>query len=336
MRCYCLSVRGSEQVGESDGENRNSNAASSAVSSMSDENELKKAKTYFKDEGFERGMLVHSIDDGSDVSEVMRFDKAEETRTPFWSLSQFCSKFDILGLTAMDLGNGAFGYKNQGKTVGIVIEPDGSRALRLDVYGEKEYPVGEQRSNWPHLLACYEFSNSKPVSTYEKLVYTMDVRIRYCDNLMGESDSNAYCAQTTVYFTVQNLNRESEDYGQYYWFGLPVFDSRYTFPEAFHHMDVGEDRNATNQMIYVLGGEDFLREYYAGVNPADGQWAHLEIDILPYLKEGFEKAQENDRLKKSTWEDMALGSYNFGWEVPGTFNCGLDMRNIQLTAYSIT
>jgi len=37
-------------------------------------------------------------------------------------------------------------------------------------------------------------------------------------------------------------------------------------------------------------------------------------------------------LKDTQLEDLGIGSMNFGWEVPGTFDCGLQFKNLRLTA----
>jgi len=42
-------------------------------------------------------------------------------------------------------------------------------------------------------------------------------------------------------------------------------------------------------------------------------------------------AQEQDWLRGARWEDMAIGSTNLGWEIPGTFRCRCTFENLSLT-----
>lgn len=295
---------------------------------------LEGSKTLFDDSTFAYGLRVDSFADknGNKKRRTFRFEPTVSNKKPVWSISQFASKYDIVGTEPQWFEDGSYGYQNEGKRLAMVTDADGDRALRLEVFGQVEYPKGEVRPDWPHLLLCYEVNTTPCVSSINKLVYSMDTRILYSQSAFaeGETPTNANVSQTTVYFTIQNRNAESAGYGEYFWFGLSVFDCRYDFPANFHHLDVGEDREATGQLIYVIGGDELLNNGYGGVNPKDGEWAHLEVDILPYLRAGFEKAQENGLMQNTTYEDLGVGSYNFGWEVPGTVDCAMEMANIQL------
>lgn len=299
---------------------------------------LQGGKAIFEDGTFANGLQVESIPDakGNKKRRTFRFEPVTTNQKPKWSISQIFSKFDIVGPEPQWFDDGSYGYINEGKRISMITDAEGDRALRLEVFGQVEYPKDEVRDNWPHLLLCYEANTGPLTTTLDKLVYSMDTRILYSESGFkeGETLTNHNVSQTTVYFTIQNRNQASAGYGEYYWFGLSVFDCRYEFPSTFQHLDIGsEDRLATGQLIYVVGGQDFLEEKYGGVNPRDGEWAHLEVDILPYLRQGLEEAQKNGLMQNTTFEDLGIGGFNFGWEVPGTVNCAMEMANIQLVAY---
>ena len=291
-------------------------------------------KALFEDSTFAYGLRVDSLADknGNKKRRTFRFEPTTSGQKPIWTISQFASKFDIVGVEPQWFEDGSYGYQNEGKRISMMTDADGDRALRLEVFGSTEYPKGEVRSDWPHLLLCYEVNTAPCLTSVDKLVYSMDTRIVYSQSAFaeGETPTNANVSQATVYFTIQNRNTASAGYGEYFWFGLSVFDCRYDFPDNSHQLDVGDGREATGQLIYVIGGDELLNNGYGGVNPADGEWAHLEVDILPYLRAGFEKAQENGLMQNTTYDDLGVGSYNFGWEVPGTVDCAMEMANIQL------
>jgi hypothetical protein len=55
-----------------------------------------------------------------------------------------------------------------------------------------------------------------------------------------------------MYFTVQNLARQSSGCGQLVWFGVPICDDRARFAKVHQAKDAG-----TRMFIYSLPGETF-------------------------------------------------------------------------------
>ena len=294
---------------------------------------------YFKDPDYRRGIDIACAN--------YRLDKffrgnvyfsGERDQQPWWVGAQHFSRYEIIG-TEPCMKNGMFGYHNDGKSLAVYQDVDGHEVIHLEVFGDREYVPGEKRGNWPHLLIGGEFLEQTPVRihTYRSLTYSMGVRIVYCDNKMTpeEYDPVKHCAQTTAYLTLQNIDRMSPAFGEFIWFGIPIFDSRHDFPAPFRIIDGdpedNAERGATGAIIYVLGGEDFLQKYYSGVNPAAGEWAGLSIDILPYAREALKAAQEKGLMRRTSFEQLGVGSFNIGWEVTGVFNCAMELKNIQLT-----
>lgn len=285
---------------------------------------------YFKDMNFEKGLRVRPIDSTGSAG-ILNFGD-DSARSSLWTLAQHFSKYEIIGTALKTNADGSLEYANTGKMIRL-FKDNGKNALRMELYADKEYAHPRQNGEgWPHILLGQDFVSysKKKIGSFKTLNYSMDVRINYAENKMGSDyDPSLHCGQTTAYFTIQNLVGGSEDYGDYIWFGIPIFDNRKTFPEPFHLVDGGKS-DATGKLIYTLGGSDFLESSYNNVNPKDGKWAHCEVDMMPYIKAAVLIGQQQGFLTHTKYEDLSVGSYNIGWEVTGTFNCSMDVKNISL------
>ena len=58
-------------------------------------------------------------------------------------------------------------------------------------------------------------------------------------------------------------------------------------------------------------------------------YTHL---IYPFIKNAFETCKKNGYMDGSHFNDLAISSMNVGWEVPGTFDCGILFECPSLTA----
>jgi len=135
-----------------------------------------------------------------------------------------------------------------------------------------------------------------------------------------------HTAQFSQYFTIQDNNKDSESYGDFFWFGLPFYDYRYENIELYAAQDIGKD-DASNKFIFSVAS----RNIFDGTLH-DKQWITIDKDILPFIKEAFKTAQERGYLTGSKFEDLAITTMNTGWEVPGTFDCGIVLESPSLTA----
>lgn len=312
-----------------DANNSNESSSTAVKTARPDNSSIIDGYEYFQDNGFLTGIKLHPVDT-SKKPVVVNFIN-DDVMMPFWSVRQWWSRFEITDAELKKSEDGLKYYKDDGKLFGM-FQNQGANALRLEVYGEKEYLSPRKNGEaWPSLLLECDFTKitAKKIASFERLVYSMDVRINYAENKMGKDfNSSMHTGQTTAYFTVQNLNRESKGYGDYIWFGIPIFDARYEFPTAFHMQDGGK-ADATDKLIYVMGGPEFLRTYY-DKNPKDKEWAHCQINILEHIKAALKVAHLNGFMKDTTYEDMRIGAFNIGWEIQGTFNCSMDIKNISL------
>ena len=51
------------------------------------------------------------------------------------------------------------------------------------------------------------------------------------------------------------------------------------------------------------------------------------------VRETLAEAQAKGLMRRTTFEQLGMGSYNIGWEIPGVFDCSMELKNIQLIGY---
>jgi hypothetical protein len=87
-----------------------------------------------------------------------------------------------------------------------------------------------------------------------------------------------------------------------------------------------------------LGKEDCTSKYIINVDPhfyikkntEVGDNFNIKLDILPYIKNAYEKAKKAGYLKTSVFEDLELVSTNFGIEDTGTFDGTIRLNKINI------
>jgi len=62
-----------------------------------------------------------------------------------------------------------------------------------------------------------------------------------------------------------------------------------------------------------------------------GERFTCDIDILPYVKEAFERIQAAGRFKDRSMDTFYVMGCNLGWEIPGTFDCKAVVYEYNLT-----
>ena len=133
-----------------------------------------------------------------------------------------------------------------------------------------------------------------------------------------------HAAQFTVYITVANRNKKSRGYGQYLWFGIPVYDNRSRIAPAFQEKDFG----GTAMFIYTLAADTFAKE-----STHDGQWVTFASDLLPLMRKGLETGWQRGFMPGSVeFADYRVTGVFLGWEAPGIFDVELQVRNLSLMA----
>jgi len=204
-------------------------------------------------------------------------------------------------------------------------------SIYLEANTEVEYEHSRKDGeNWPHLLMEQSFvvNDSYKLTKVNSLIADMFYTVDFCECKMpnGEYDKNKHAAEFIWYFSIQNLDWETEGFGAYYWLGIRLFDSRTanTINEPYINFDEG-----TKTLIYTPSSDEYEVKTNGRI-PKVGEEAEAKIDILPYAKEGFKKASEKGYLRNANFENMYVSGFNFGFEIPGTFNIGASIKGVNL------
>ena len=302
---------------------------SPAVLAMGQENGLR-VVPLLDDTRFERGFTVWSPKPGRHVKEgVLR--PSDSTAGPVWGLAQWHSRFTLAGAKREQLPCGSKRFTDGAKAVTFFSQ--GSEAdICFALNGNLEYDgrAPQPGDPWPHLLAERELLIHPTLTELNSVRFSVRYRLLKADVRRPDGfDPRCHTAQFVFYITVQNRNRQSAGYGDYFWFGVPMYDTRYRLPRAHKAVDKGSDRKpATGKFIFNPGGERYTKD-----SAHDGDWVAIERDLLPLIHEGLETAWRLGYLQDSReMVDYRLNGMNTGWEVTGPLDVEMQLAGLRLEA----
>ncbi|MCD6598090.1 MAG: hypothetical protein J7L04_10400 [Bacteroidales bacterium] len=288
-----------------------------------------------RDIQFEKGFALTPLDPaivqqggGFEKTFLDTLDFGKDGSHPVWILAQWNSKYDLAHTPPTEGIDGSIEYANEGKK--IALFPNHSLWLEVDASKEYDSPRLNGQS-WPHLLISQNFHDESPnVGEADRLDFSMEIKLEKCENKMTTRtyNSSIHTAQTPFYFMLVNNNKNSADYHQRIWFGLPSFDFRYPILRYNETVlwDIG-----TSTFIYGVPET----KIWGNVSLHDGNWHTTHIDIKPLIKRALEAMKEHDVFRNTTLEDLIITSMNFGWEVPGTFDAAIRVRGISLKSIKL-
>ena len=289
-----------------------------------------KSQPLFLDTHFRRGFLLSYPDSkkGAAAEAVLDFD--DTSNKPIWRLCQWGTKHSLANARCINDADGDVSYGNDAKKVSVGAGGSDNRDLVLEINGSNEYGnwARKQGESWPHLLVEQQVCEVYPLEKLARLDFNLGIKRLYCENRMATDACNPelHAAQFQMFLVVKNINQNSNDSGNYFWFGVPFYDSRYDVPPSYKAKDGGK-ADATGKFIYTIAGENVTSEPLK-----EKQWAEIDIDLLPYIKAGLEEAVKRGYLKGSNPGDYAVVGMNMGWELPGTLDASIQIRDFALTA----
>jgi hypothetical protein len=278
---------------------------------------------------FENGLAVSPLHPRI-VQEAGGFEKAntdtvyfeKQDVLPVWQMCQWHSKYDLAGTQAVRHSDNSIAYSNQGKK--IVRYADGSLLLDITTSTEYEHPRREGE-DWPHLLVQQDFPKMPNIGKVKQLNFSMQLKLEKCENKMGtaEFNRNLHTAQSPFYFILRNTNKESEDYNASIWFGIHSFDYRYTRMSETESIswDIG-----TSMYIYTVP----QKPVWGDISFQDNQWHKAQADILPLIIKAVNAMKAKGLFQATSLFDLVLTGMNFGWEIPGTFDAAIVVKEISL------
>jgi hypothetical protein len=249
-----------------------------------------------------------------------------EAATPVWGMAQWASRYPFTDYAGHVGEHGDLEFHSPGKLV--VMGGSGSpRAdLVLAVDGIREYGGAPRLATepWTHLLVEQEFRKMIPVTQLSGLRFRISVRLLKCHaDPEVTLDPGIHATQFLFYLSIQNRNEQSPGFGDYVWFGVPLYDNREPMPGRYVAHDPGTDR-----LIYTLATETLARE-----STHSGEWVTFEKDLLPDVRAALEEAWTQGYLKGSRDPaDFAAAGMNLGWEVPGSYDVAAQVRGLRFLA----
>jgi len=217
-------------------------------------------------------------------------------------------------------GDGKYIYENQTRL--ISVNPNnGELTMRVNAkdehmirFNSPYLPSGE---SWAHSLLQTYFETVYPL-TLNELHVSFNIKFDRLDYvgptifpLEGE------CAQFLFYFAIGFQNKEGKN--RYLWYGIPVYDSRYSNVPFFCHSDIGFV-GSTGAMIYSMPSSLYMGQE----QPQVGKLYQIDVDILNVkdygLKDVLKYAVENGYIDSIKEETVHFNYFNVGWEIPGAFD----------------
>lgn len=206
--------------------------------------------------------------------------------------------------------------------------------------GPREYDgrFRAQGDPWPHLFIEQRVSNprghlgttSPSIADLTRLDFAVAVRLLHDRANKGDGyNARIHAAQFLFFLTIQNLNRASAGFGDYYWFGVSLYDDRETVTGLYAQRDAGSARKkGTGKFIYNPGLKPFTDKVVGA-----GEWVGVRGDLLPHVRTGLREAWGRGYLSASTNEaDYRIGGVVLGWEVTGLNDVAMAVRGLSLRA----
>ena len=265
-------------------------------------------------------LLAPQAVDGKTVP-VDTFYFGKTSKEPVWRLCQWSCRHDLQGAQVSET---EYGVEYASESLTMARSSDGVLTMKLDASKEYQKPRTADEP-WAHILIETDLP-FVPVSDYESLELTYSMRILKCDNLTGDDyNPTIHAAQALGYFHLTNNNPQSEDYRMGMWLGVGLYDNREPggmLQKVMSHLDKG-----TQTYIYCRPSACFFGE---GTDFADGAWHPAYVNVRETLGEALAHFKDQGLFSDSDVEDFAFTSMNFGWEVPGTFDCALQAKDFSL------
>ena len=281
------------------------------------------ADTFYKN-----GLTINSPDGSTQTTATTVNDGA----TPSWIVAQWDS---VGSLNNTSEENGVFTYWDSAKLLSIDTN---TGAIAMDMKGSVEYADGgrtQVAEDWPHLVMQQDYYGDKLIhlSEMESVNMQMKYTVTKCTEPIPEHNYDKpklHCAQFVWYITLQNRTEGHEDFGKYMWFGMVLFDNRY---QDTVYERTNKTADNSDQFIYQPGTADWSP---TGTMATLNETMTIDFNILDVAKVAYNEATKWSRwdqvFSSTTWEDLYVGSMNFGIEIPGTYDMSVDIEHVGIAS----
>lgn len=254
---------------------------------------------------------------------------------PIWTVAQWGDNFLIADGTAEEIEEGVFRFCAPGKAenggfdktlISKYVELDtntGAFALELNTSMEYEEPR-KQGDRWCHLLLSNGFLDNAAFGELTSFEITLDMTLeKFEDHMGGAANPNLHAAQFILSFVIKSSNGKDSMY-----VNIPLFDNRYPTSGEKGSIDAGSNTN-TGNFIYKAATADFLdREEEIVI----GEKRKVRADLCALVRRAVALAQENDKFTDTSYEDVTLGAFTIGYEIPGIYDMRFRVENFHMKA----
>ena len=258
---------------------------------------------------------------------------------PVWQVAQHHSQSNVADQAGQTIRPGGFTFKDERQW--LSIHPEGEDAdFILGVNARREFgdTFRGKGDPWPHLYLTQRISPSgghlgpdaPSLADLSRLDFGIRVRLLFDRrNATSGHDPRLHAAQFVFFLTIQNLNRASPGHGDYFWFGVMLYDDRYPVTSLKAQLDAGSPKKpATGKLIYDIGVKPFTERVVAA-----GEWVDVHGDLLPHVIVGLNEAWRRGYLGDSkNLSDYRVGSAVLGWEITGLNDAAMAVRNLRCQA----
>ncbi len=287
------------------------------------------------DPGFHQGFVVKNR---AGKEQAIRWND-NKSETPVWHTAQHYSKSCFADADFYKFRKNGLTFRDDFQT--LIAHPEDEDAdIILGVNAMKEYGGVWRKAGdpWPHLYLQQDicqpgsrmWATAPTIADLERLNLGISVRLLYDHQNRGpEFNPNVHAAQFQLFLTVQNLNRQSKGFSDYFWFGVSLYDNRREVTNLFYMQDVSQaHKEGTEKFIYDVGLAPFTSQVVG-----KGSWVTVRGDLLPHIRAGMGECWKRGFLHDSNNPaDYRVGGIFLGWEVPGLNDAAVAVKNLSLSA----
>jgi hypothetical protein len=279
-------------------------------------------KEIINDLKFNDGFELHHVDKLITDRPIAIFNLKNTTKNyPSWQLAQWCSKYNLANGTEKIKQNSTYEIADESKKVTVNVET-GQISLELNASNEYTTPRREGE-NWPHILIEQDFKYKPKIFNCKKIFIELDISLDKVKNCQPETITDIHTAQLSWYFALSDKS-ETKGKNDFIWFGIPIYDFRYSEIQPYLMQDGGKQEN-TGKFIYGLGTKNYMDKPFK-VNDR----IKIKLDVSSYMKEALKIAKQRNYLLNSELKDIVINNTNLGWEITGTFDAELTIYNISV------
>lgn len=257
----------------------------------------------------------------------------DDSLQPLWKLAQWETRYDFRdpAQTVFScLSPGVYCYDSRDKVLTVNTNEG---LLSMDLRASEVYDAPRtDGQGWPHLLiegttvdSAAPFASQLKNAKHLRLTFSQRLT-DFQDHMGPSADSSLHAGSFYIYLYIKGVNPKGET--EMMWFGLTLFDNRFQFDTEQGSQDTGKD-DASGWFIYQIPICAFRD---AEVNVSN-DWTDVDIDVLPFVKRALILAQQRGYMQGITMDTVYIDGMNMGWEMPGTYDGRMEIKNLSLRSY---